>query len=39
LISSDILSATIMMVIVTAILTPILLKHGFVKMQGKTLND
>ncbi|MDP8221275.1 MAG: cation:proton antiporter [Candidatus Stygibacter frigidus] len=39
LISSDILSATIMMVIVTAILTPILLKHGFVRMQGKTLND
>lgn len=39
LISSDILSATIMMVIVTAITTPLLLKHGFIKLKGKTLND
>lgn len=39
LISSDILSATIMMVIVTAVITPVLLKHGFVKLKGKTLFD
>jgi Na+:H+ antiporter len=39
LISADILSATIMMVIVTAVITPILLKHGFIKLQGKTLFD
>jgi len=37
LISSDILSATIIMVILTAIITPILLKYGFIKLQGKTL--
>jgi len=39
LISSDILSATILMVIVTALITPLLLKHGFTRLGGKTLNN
>ena len=32
-ISTDILSATILLVIVSALLTPLLLKFGFVKLQ------
>ncbi len=39
LISPEILSASIMMVIVTAVIPPIMLKHGFTKFQGKTLLD
>ncbi|MCF7911977.1 MAG: cation:proton antiporter [Candidatus Cloacimonetes bacterium] len=39
LISQEILSASIIMVIVTAIIPPIMLKHGFTKLQGKTLLD
>jgi Kef-type K+ transport system membrane component KefB len=39
LISPDILSATIMMVIITALTTPFLLKHGFIKLRGKILKD
>ncbi|RLC51622.1 MAG: cation:proton antiporter [Candidatus Cloacimonadota bacterium] len=36
IISADILSATILMVITSALVTPFLLKFGFTKLQGKT---
>jgi len=36
IISADILSATILMVIISAFFTPFLLKFGFTKLQGKT---
>ena len=36
LIPSDILSATILMVIISALITPILLKFGFVKLQKRS---
>ncbi|MCF7792838.1 MAG: cation:proton antiporter [Candidatus Cloacimonetes bacterium] len=39
LVSTDILSATIMMVIVSALITPFLLKIGFTKMGKKSFAD
>lgn len=39
LITQDILSATILMVIVSALITPLLLKYGFTHLQGKTFFD
>ena len=36
IISADILSATILTVIISAFFTPLLLKFGFTKLQGKT---
>jgi len=39
IISTDILSATILMVIISALITPILLKYGFTKLGKKSFGD